>query len=223
MRCALDLGRLTRRDCDVTAFKDKVIPPRALRPKRSDVRERLVSTAIHAFERDGFGGASLSTIAAEAGFSRGAVYSNFASKEELFLAALEMNAEARINRLFDRDIGLFQRGAAGIDSELIRAALGVTHAWSLLFVEFCVQAQREPSLQERLAAVRRRMRAFVVGKLRQTARADVSDAELDDLATLLMAMNNGLMIEELSDPQLDGARLLDRVARYLSTEMKTIS
>src|SRR5258708_19729430 len=66
------------------------------RPTRDDTREKLFEAAARVFEEQGIGGASIEAIAATAGFSRGAFYSNFASKEELIIAMLEDHVEQSI-------------------------------------------------------------------------------------------------------------------------------
>ncbi len=55
---------------------------------QAQTRRRLLDGAAVVFARRGFHGASLEEVADEAGYSKGAVYSNFVSKEELFLAVL---------------------------------------------------------------------------------------------------------------------------------------
>ena len=52
-------------------------------------RRHLLDAAATVFARQGFHGASLDDVAAVAGFTKGAVYSNFASKDDLFLAVFE--------------------------------------------------------------------------------------------------------------------------------------
>ena len=180
-----------------------VLPPvgasRARRPKRSAVRDRLVAVAIKAFERDGFSGASLSTICDEAGFSRGALYSNFAGKDALFLAALETNAAERVDQLFKLEGGI----AGGFRSEQsIAQSTQITLPWALLFMEFVIHAAREPEMRERLRSTRRRMREYVAGKLVAAGLRAADDPELDQLAAAVMAVNNGFVIERLCDPDL---------------------
>src|SRR5580700_5480746 len=61
-------------------------------------RARLIQSAEKAFARDGFEAAKLEDIAKDAGYTRGAVYANFDSKEDLFLALLEREISSRIDR-----------------------------------------------------------------------------------------------------------------------------
>ena len=71
------------------------------RPTRDDTREKLFEAAARVFEEQGTGGASIETIAAAAGFTRGAFYSNFKSKNELIIAMLEDHLQQPIQRSLD--------------------------------------------------------------------------------------------------------------------------
>src|ERR1700710_1287212 len=68
------------------------------RPTRDDTRDKLFEAAARVFEEQGIGGASVEAIAAAAGFTRGAFYSNFKSKDELIIAMLEDHVEQSIRR-----------------------------------------------------------------------------------------------------------------------------
>src|ERR1700757_808603 len=68
------------------------------RPTRDDTCEKLFEAAARVFEEQGIGGASIEAIAAAAGFTRGAFYSNFESKDELIIAMLEDHVEQSIRR-----------------------------------------------------------------------------------------------------------------------------
>src|SRR4029434_11242634 len=67
-----------------------------VRPTRDATRERLFEAAAQVFAERGIGAASIEAIAAAAGFTRGAVYSNFASKDELIIAMLEDHVERSV-------------------------------------------------------------------------------------------------------------------------------
>src|ERR1700746_651492 len=71
------------------------------RPTRGDTCEKLFAAAGRGFADQGIGGASIETIAAAAGFTRGAFYSNFDSKDELIVAMLEDHVEQTIRRCRD--------------------------------------------------------------------------------------------------------------------------
>src|SRR6202047_5090359 len=71
------------------------------RPTREVTCDKLFEAAARVFEEQGIGGASIEAIAAAAGFSRGAFYSNFKSKDELIIAMLEDHVEQSIRRNLD--------------------------------------------------------------------------------------------------------------------------
>ena len=71
------------------------------RPTRDDTREKLFEAAARVCEEQGIGSASIEAIAAAAGFTRGAFYSNFKSKDELIIAMLEDHVEQSIVRIRD--------------------------------------------------------------------------------------------------------------------------
>src|SRR3984893_18872245 len=71
------------------------------RPTRYDTRDKLFEAAARVFEDQGIGGASIEAIALAAGFTRGAFYSNFASKDEMIIAMLEDHVEQSIRRMHE--------------------------------------------------------------------------------------------------------------------------
>src|SRR6185437_15796918 len=72
-----------------------VKPPRT-RPTRGEVRDRILDAAAKVFAAEGFAGATIDAIGQAAGFTKGAVYSNFGSKDELFLALLDPDLRERL-------------------------------------------------------------------------------------------------------------------------------
>jgi len=93
---------------------------------RALTRERLLASAALVFTREGYGGASVERIAEEAGYSKGALYSNFASKEDLFLELVDYHAGRHVAELCaildategaDATIGAACAWAAGLDHE----------------------------------------------------------------------------------------------------------
>jgi len=68
--------------------------------RRQQTREYLLQAAARVFAERGFHGASLDEVAAAAGFTKGAVYSNFKNKEDLFLALLEANQQREMDALY---------------------------------------------------------------------------------------------------------------------------
>jgi len=117
--------------------------------KQAVTREKLLRSALDVVARDGYDGASVERIAEEAGFSKGAFYSNFSSKEEILLELLEGNAGHDVEELADllRDVTdpgqVVEIVATWSDS---RAA---EQKWGLIAIEFLRRAQRDETLGER--------------------------------------------------------------------------
>ncbi|HZV10113.1 MAG TPA: TetR family transcriptional regulator, partial [Novosphingobium sp.] len=68
---------------------------------QEQTRQRLIDAARELFRRDGFAATSIDRIAEAAGYSKGAVYSNFACKEEIFLAALQAEGAQSMAKLLE--------------------------------------------------------------------------------------------------------------------------
>ncbi|MBR0751583.1 TetR/AcrR family transcriptional regulator [Bradyrhizobium jicamae] len=84
----------------VVAQKKRSVPKRLSREEsRALTREKLLASAYEVMAREGYEGASIDRIAEEAGFSKGAFYSNFESKEEIFLELLETHSVADVGEI----------------------------------------------------------------------------------------------------------------------------
>src|SRR5687767_7122304 len=135
------------------------MPPRQRvpRPPREQTRRDILDAAGRAFARRGFHGASVEAVAAEAGLSTGAVYSNFKSKEELFLTLYEERIERRARELREA-VRAEGGGAEGLGSAAadVMAMFGNDREWLLLYFEFALHAARDPRFRRRFRALRAR-------------------------------------------------------------------
>ena len=123
----------------------------------------LIHAAEKIFARDGFEAAKLEEIAAEAGYTRGAFYANFDSKEDLFLALLEREISHRIEHA-EQLIDKFQDPAAKLLAfREFFLTLCQDRRWSLLALEFKLFAVRHPEVKARLAAMNRRLVGSRIG------------------------------------------------------------
>src|SRR3954454_18038481 len=107
------------------------------RERQEQTREGLLEAAARVFARRGYQRASVDEIAAEAGFTTGAVYSNFAGKEELFLALADRQVEDRVAEI--RAVAdAAERGErpGGEAADQFREFLERDPDWPLLFYEF---------------------------------------------------------------------------------------
>lgn len=177
--------------------------------RKAHTRAALLDAGYAVFLRDGFHATSLDRVAAEAGFTKGAVYANFATKADLFLAIFERRVDERLR--------VQEAAGAGVGSyeELVRGAaeqwgavMRDDGAWSLLLIEFWAHAARDPELRARVAAQHARTHAGIARLLRQVRERDGGTLALcdDDAATVVMALGNGLNLDGLlfsASPRVD--------------------
>jgi AcrR family transcriptional regulator len=127
------------------------------RPTRDDTRDKLFEAAARVFEEQGIGGASIEAIAAAAGFTRGAFYSNFKSKDELIIAMLEDHVE-QIQSTHSRSARQAQESADFIDAlktmdRSQQDPLGRSPLLHMEMILFVARAEkRRPELAKRLRA-----------------------------------------------------------------------
>lgn len=193
----------------------RVAPTRAQRQART--RKELVDAAERLFTAQGFHATSLDAVAAEAGFTKGAVYSNFASKEDLFFAVYERRVDGRVAEV-ERTLETAPTLREGVDR--IIPGNGdrpqASDGWMAVFFEFWAHVLRHPELRERFAAQHRRI-------IDVLARAMVESGEemQDDphkLATARYAMQLGLQLERLTRPEAVDAELGLRMGRLFTDE-----
>jgi AcrR family transcriptional regulator len=168
----------------------------------STPREALVTAAATVFLREGFQAATLRTIAAEAGLTTGAVYSNFDGKAGLFLAVLEEKLDPRLALMYDAPRQA-PTGAVGARvGEEFAAYVKQRRRWLILLIEFWAQAARDPKLRPKFGERHAKMRAAISEVLAQRAATLGVSLVLssDELATLLIALTNGMAVEQLADP-----------------------
>jgi len=172
--------------------------------KQAETRAQLIQAAAGVFARRGFQAARIEEIAEQAGYSHGAVYSNFAGKEELFLAVFEDYITKRIEEVThatEIDGTFAERARAGADQWMERFA--EDRETFLLHLEFMIHAARDPKhskqLGERMAALRLEI------ERRLAERETGSDTPLpmpaSDLALVLRALGIGLAVEALNQPR----------------------
>jgi AcrR family transcriptional regulator len=181
------------------------------RPTRDQTRERLLAAAATVFAERGYEQASLEEISATAGLTKGAIYSNFGSKDDLFYALMSSQINDRLSKITD-SIGAhatfaeFSRDAGRV----LRDATAGDPQWHLTFIEFWTRAMRNPTLRRDFAAHRRVARDAIVDYLEdQATRLGVSlPLPAPQLTITLLALSNGVAIEQLLEPETADESLL---------------
>lgn len=180
-----------------------------------DIRTRLLAAARTVFLRAGYHGASLDEVVRIAGLTKGAVYSRFASKAELFLALLEERIEMRNAEV---RAATAQAGANAVDA-MFRQWLDRTRgdeAWALLVLEFRIAASRDRALNARYSALHDRVVAAVAEQAQRAAEAGARKLELpaDLVARVGLGFVNGLLLEQAA-----GARISDAHAEQINAKL----
>ena len=173
------------------------------RPTRDDTCEKLFEAAARVFEEQGIGGASIEAIAAAAGFSRGAFYSNFTSKDELIIAMLEDHVAQTVRRNLDllaahRTADDFIDALKTMDRSR-HDPLGRSPLLHMELILFVARAEkRRPELAKRLRA-RRKLVAEIV---ETTVKNSGKTRHLDPAwaGAMLLALEDGFRLHRLIDP-----------------------
>src|SRR6266576_6887115 len=174
------------------------------RPTRDDTRDKLFEAAARVFEEQGIGGASIEAIAAAAGFTRGAFYSNFKSKDELIIAMIEDHVEQSIRRIHDllarhKNLADFIDALKTMDRSQ-QDPLGRSPLLHMEMILFVARAEkRRPDLAKRLRA-RRKLITDIVETASKNSGKNVS---LNPTWTgaILLALEDGFRLHRLIDPE----------------------
>jgi AcrR family transcriptional regulator len=174
--------------------------------QQAQTRARLIEAAARVFARRGYQAARVEEIAEEAGYSHGAVYSNFEGKADLFLAVFEEYMAERVRELAETQTALPE------DAPLEARARALADQWMdrltrdresvTLHMEFIAHADRDPELARRFGTRSMAMREAVaryIAHYQQEAGLELAMG-VDDLALVLRALGIGLAIESLVSP-----------------------
>jgi AcrR family transcriptional regulator len=173
------------------------------RPTRDDTCEKLFDAAARVFEEQGSGGASIEAIVAAAGFTRGAFYSNFASKDELIIAMLEEHVAQSIRRNLEllekhKDPSDFIGALKSMDRSQ-QDPLGRSPLLHMEMILYVARAEkRRPELAKRLRA-RRRLIAEIVETTMQNSGRKAPNAAWT--GAILLALEDGFRLHRLIDPE----------------------
>jgi AcrR family transcriptional regulator len=196
--------------------RSPVTPRKRLTRQESQARTRalLLEVAAEEFLAHGYTGTSLERIAELAGFSKGAVYGNFAGKEELCLAVLENHYFAYLQNF----VADFAAGGSTIENRLAVLerwfdVLMGEDEWQVLAMEFAVQTRRNPKIQQQLAEREKMVRTAVTALLSQQIKQLGVTPLLppDQLGVVLVAVVGGIAVQRLIDPTIPASLVTDAV------------
>lgn len=174
--------------------------------QQAETRSRLMQSAARLFCRRGLEQASVDEVARDAGYTKGAFYANFRSKEELFLAMMDEKFAAEIDRLDEalrsgEDIDEQARHAG---EDFIRFA-SADGEWPRLFFEFAGYAARNDQFREefmtRYRAMRERVTSLYQRRVTELGLEPPIDG-VEQVAVMTTCMANGFLMEQLLEPDL---------------------
>jgi AcrR family transcriptional regulator len=190
-------------DIQIPSVFDIRVATRLTRPQQVERnRELLLDAARAVFTESGYARATLEAIAERAGFSKGVVYSQFASKADLFFALLERRIAERAEQNRTVTEGLAAEDVAGAFLGIAERDATADPAWQQVLIEFRAQAARDPQLNERYALLHERtleqLAAMLAGVYQ---RSEIEPpAAPRTLAEFVLAFGNGLTLERSALP-----------------------
>jgi AcrR family transcriptional regulator len=195
--------------------------------RRQQTRDYLLEAAARVFAERGFHGASLDEVAAAAGFTKGAVYSNFKNKEELFLALLEANQQREMDALHATIEASEVPPVARLEDfvSLIRQqTTELGDNWNVLYQEFALYAMRNATAREKLA----RFEAVTVEKVAELiedeqAAQGLTLEQTSDVARIIVALMNGIGIMRALNPDAVDDAFLETTMAFLARALVPVS
>jgi AcrR family transcriptional regulator len=178
---------------------------------RAQTRERLIETAQQLFVSNGYGGASIRDIADKAGYSQGAFYSNFSSKEDVLLELLRRHMEAEATQL-SRVLGNDRQEPGQLLAELEAWASTLNHDadWCMLSIELQLHAHRSQTFAAEYQKVWSEHRSEIGRVIRQLfdKLGRIPPAPQDELAAAFMALSHGLALQRMTTRPDPSGRLI---------------
>ncbi|MFC9254197.1 TetR/AcrR family transcriptional regulator [Amycolatopsis thailandensis] len=200
--------------------------------RRADTRRRLIDAAYEAFSEHGIRDTPVELICERAGFTRGAFYSNFSSKEDLFLALFQEETEVRLKRFHDATESVLGEVDVRADedlsptlgriADLFMVALSADKNWYLLCAEFRTQGLRQPEIRDRIGAAFRYFHAelgkVLVGALDRMGR-ELTISPDDAVLVLIALYEQGLQnyLLEGSELPADGRFVSELIPKVMAS------
>jgi AcrR family transcriptional regulator len=203
--------------CIVTVGDDVELRPKR---RRTETVERLLDAALETFAEIGFAAASVEDICRRGGFTRGAFYSSFSTKNELFAALYARETARELARVEQQLTGIeFEDDPLAAAVERCLATFRADRTWVLVQSEYALHAARHPeaaaALRAHVDAVHARIAALIEESAARTGLELAVPAAR--LARILTALHDGLVIAHVAtgDPGGDAVPELEHAAMLL--------
>jgi AcrR family transcriptional regulator len=173
--------------------------------QQAETRTRLLDAAVAVCARKGFHAATVEEIAEAAGYTRGAVYSNFKDRDDLLQQVFERRVHARLEALAELVDGATPQAQERAVADLIASVVSEEREYLRMLSEFWGHAARRAKTRRWFAQARRRERELI----RDMIDRRVANGELElrlpseHLAAGLQSLSLGLVLEGLIDEELD--------------------
>ena len=175
------------------------------REKQQRTRKALLEAAAAVFCERGLEGASVDEVAQAAGYTKGAFYANFKSKEELFLVMLDERFAEELERL-DKALA----GTQEPQEEARAAAADFIHFaaeedWQKLYFQFVAHAARNEDFRQELATRHRAMRARIAEILQRWKQGTGKKppVPIGEITAMMSFMADGFLVDRIVEPELD--------------------
>jgi AcrR family transcriptional regulator len=180
-------------------------PSLTRKEKQAKTRSSLLRSAAKLICRKGITEASIDDIAVDAGYTKGAFYANFRSKEEMFLVMLDERYATELERLEAHLPGEEPVEEVRQSAEDFIRFIRSDPEWPRLYFEFVVYAARNPEFREELATRNRAMRERIAEVIRNWAADFQTEAPFpfEDIARMLFCLADGFLVQRLIEPDLD--------------------
>jgi AcrR family transcriptional regulator len=167
-------------------------------------RSKLLEAAGKVFACRGLERATVDEVASEAGYTKGAFYANFKSKEDLFLAMLDERFGKRLD-----EIDRVMESGAPVEDQARQAGrdfseyLASDPEWSRLFFEFAVQAMRDEEFRQQLVTRHRTVRSRIAEGFETHAETVGGELPIpaEQVAMMTHAMADGFALARILEPE----------------------
>jgi AcrR family transcriptional regulator len=187
------------------------------REKQQRTRKSLLKAAAGIFCQRGLEGASIDEVAQAAGYTKGAFYANFKSKEELFLVMLDER--------FSRELERLDRALAGTQEphqEARAAAADFIHfasdeEWPSLYFQFVAHAARNEDFRQELATRQQAMRERLaeIFKRWKQGFGVAPPLPLEQITAMIYFMADGFLVDRMIEPGLSEDLYATMIAVFL--------
>ncbi|MGY0468125.1 TetR/AcrR family transcriptional regulator [Staphylococcus xylosus] len=165
--------------------------------RKKETRNLLIDSAIDAFSKFGFQGTSIDKIAEQAGFSKGAFYAHFTSKEEIFLTILEQQMGKHASSIQGEIVQ--QKSLTGLINQMeeyFSTVRNESKTASMLNIEFLLYSMRDDSVRLKWRNLINKSVKDISNTIDELLIRENIDSPLsaEEIAWTILSLENGLMI-----------------------------